>query len=104
MTPVPWVILNVATAVMVATVLAYMLARYSDDISRAERLGLGMAGAGMLLRIGPIIARNILAENSPFDDWSVTFLHVGMAVYVIGWLWRKESHEWLRARAARGVR
>lgn len=101
MSPLPWVVINVCTALVVAIVLAYMLAAYSDEISRAERLGLGITGAGMLLRIGPIVARNIMATDSPFDDWSVSFLHLGMAIYVLGWLWRKEGHDWVRAYRAR---
>lgn len=92
--PFFWVVANTAGAIIVATVLAYMLHAYADEICLAERIGLGAAGAAMLLRIGPIIGRNVMAETSPFDDWSVTFLHIGMAVYALGWLWRKEGHAW----------
>lgn len=89
--PLPWVIFNVATAVIVAMTIVFMIARFGDEISKPERIGLCIVGAGMLLRIGPLIARNVLSQNSPFDDWSSSLMQIGMTAYILGWLWRKEG-------------
>lgn len=88
-----WTIVNVATALLVSGIVVYMLNAYHDRFVIHERVGLVMVAAAMLLRIGPILGKNILKVESPFDDWSVSFLHVGIAVLAISLLWRMERRE-----------
>lgn len=88
-----WTIVNVATALLVSGIVVYMLNAYHERFVIYERVALVMIAAGMLLRIGPILGKNILKVESPFDDWSVSFLHLGIAGLFICMLWRMERRE-----------
>lgn len=95
MTAFPWVFLNVASALFSATVIVIMFGRYREDLSPIERAGWTMTAAGLVLRCGPIIGTKMLDTTSPFDDWSVTVLHVGLALAAIGWLRRRGTRSFL---------
>lgn len=89
---IAWVIINTLSSLIVAMIVAYKLGAYPDQFTLGERVGMGMIATGMILRIGPIIGKNLWDSSSPFDDWSVTFLHVGLAVYFIARLLRVHRH------------
>jgi hypothetical protein len=77
-----WLIVNVASSVVVACIVAYKLGAYPDRFSLGEKIGMGLISTGMLLRIGPMLGKS-LDVASPYDDWSVSLLHVGLAVYFV---------------------
>lgn len=91
-----WVVINIVTALIAAVIIVYMLGRYGHELTSTETAGWYMSATGLVLRIGPIIGSKVLFATSPFDDWSVSLLHVGLAVAAAGWLWRKDAHRWLR--------
>lgn len=84
-----WIIINVVTSVLVAMIVVFKITAFHDHFTLAERVGMGMIGAAVLMRCGPIIATKLLASPSPFDDWSTTLLNVGLAVYFIARLLRR---------------
>lgn len=84
-------IINAVTAVAVSMALVYMFCAYHERFNWAERLGLSITASGMLLRVGPILGKNILKVVSPYDDWSPTFLHIGVAIFVFGRLAHMEN-------------
>ena len=86
-----WTILNIATALIVSAIVVYMLFAYHDRFSLYVRLAMGMVASGMILRIGPLLGKNLLNVESPFDNWSTTFLHVGVAALFICWFWDIEK-------------
>ncbi|MGI4744951.1 MAG: hypothetical protein ACRYGI_11650 [Janthinobacterium lividum] len=90
-----WTIINTATAIIASIVAAYMLGAYPEKFNIFERVGMGAASAGMILRIGPIVGR-ATCQKSPFDDWSVTLLQVGFACYLMG---RLHRHSWANFKA-----
>lgn len=90
-----WVIINVVSAVLVAMIVAYKLGAYPHQFTLGEQVGMGLIAAGMLMRIGPIVGKNLIGQNSPFDDWSVLLLHVGLAIYFIARIVRVHRH-WYR--------
>jgi len=87
-----WVIVNVASSLVVAMIVAFKMGAYADMYNRGEKIGMGLIVAGMLLRIGPILGKNLLFLQSPFDDWSTLLLHVGLAIYFIARLCRVHGH------------
>lgn len=89
-----WVVINIVSAVIVAMIVAYKLGGYADSFNLGERLGMGLIATGMLLRVGPIISRNLWDMRSPFDDWSTLVLHVGLAIYFVARLVRVHRHWW----------
>lgn len=95
-----WVVINVVSAVLVAAIVAYKLCGYSDLFTLGERIGMGAIAAGLLLRIGPIVGKNLFDDATPFDDWSVLLLHVGLAVYFGARWWRVHRH-WSRNEQAK---
>lgn len=86
-----WWIVNITTAALVAMIVAYKMGAYPEQFLLGERIGMGMIATGMVLRIGPILGKNFMFA-SPFDDWSVTMLHVGLAVYFVSRLYRVHRH------------
>ncbi|GEM_PF-3801560 len=88
-----WTIVNIATALLVSGIVVYMLNAYHERFVIYERVALVMIASGMLLRIGPILGKNILKVDSPFDDWSTSFLHLGVAGLFVCLLWRMERRE-----------
>lgn len=87
-----WTILNVLSAIVVASIVAFKLGAYPEYFTLGERLGMGAIAAGMLMRIAPIVGKNLLGTASPFDDWSVLLLHTGLATYFIARLLRVHRH------------
>lgn len=99
-----WTIINVASALIAAMIVAYKVGGYPDSFNHGERLGMCLIGAGCLMRIGPIVGKNLLLAKSPFDDWSVTLLHVGLAIYFGARLWRVHRHWYANEMAKRQAR
>ena len=95
-----WVLLNIASAVIVSMIVVFKLTAYGDDFILGEKIGMGTIAAGMLMRVGPILGKNLLFEQTPFDDWSTTLLHVGLTVYFIARMYRVHRH-WIVNHAAR---
>lgn len=88
-----WTIVNVVTALLVSGIVVYMLNAYHERFSIYERVALVMIASGMVMRIAPILGKNILKVESPFDDWSTSFLHLGVAGLFVCLLWRMERRE-----------
>ncbi|MEA3044583.1 MAG: hypothetical protein QOH47_2421 [Sphingomonadales bacterium] len=92
-----WPIINMASGLLAATILAYMLARKPERFTVVERVGMGAVGAGCILTIGPIMS----VAPTPFEDWSGTLLRLGCAVYFVGRMSRHRFNNWLAVRQAR---
>lgn len=71
----PWVAMNIASTLLAAFFTAVIPAAYHDALSRIERATLVLLSAALVLRIGPMIAKNVLEATSPYDNWSVAMLH-----------------------------
>ena len=71
-----WLIVYLLTALPVCCLMVYALLAYSERMTFIERGVIGMIAATMLLRLGPIIGKNIMRDTSPFDDWSISLLNV----------------------------
>jgi len=97
-----WTIINIATAVIVSMIVVFKLKAYGDEFNLGEKYGMGMIAAGMLMRIGPILGKNVLYVDTPFDDWSVSLLHVGLATYFIARLYRVHKH-WINNHRAKNA-
>lgn len=93
-----WTIINISTAMLVAAIVVYQLTAYHEQFGLFQRAAMGMIAAGMLLRIGPILGKNVLDETSPFDDWSVSLLHIGVALWFLCRLYELERGNvpWLK--------
>lgn len=87
-----WVTANILIALAFSLVAVYMLRTYFEDMTPQERAAIGMTAAGQLMRCGPIFSRNILGENSPFDDWSTLLVGVGLVVAAFCVIRRIEAH------------
>lgn len=85
----------------VALVLVIKLVAYPEQFRFVERLGMGMVGGSMILRIGPILAS---PETTPFSDWSTTVLQVGILFMVYGRLVRLRRHAKANERAVDAAR
>lgn len=99
-----WASINIASAIVVSMIVAYKLGAYPDHFNLGERVGMGLTASGMLMRIGPILGHGVFGERSPFDDWSVTVLHVGLAVYFSARIYRVHKHWLNNERAKRAAR
>ena len=99
-----WTIINVLSSIIVAMIVTFKLLAYPDQFNLGERAGMGMVAGGMLMRIGPILSKGFLSERTPFDDWSVTLLHVGLATYFIARILRVHRHWINNERAKRAAR
>ena len=97
---IAWTVINIASAVIVAMIVTYKLVAYPDQFTLGERVGMGMTAAGMLMRVGPILGHVTFAERTPFDDWSVTLLHLGLAIYFVARLARIHRH-WINNERAK---
>lgn len=78
----------------------FLVTHLRHMLNFAERLGLGMVGAGSFLTIAVIWER----QNSPFDGWAVTLLTYGALLFFCGFGWRKVRHDRANHDAARMAR
>lgn len=92
-----WAILNTLFGAVAAAIAAYEMAWLADKFTPAERYGMGLIGAGMILTIAPIL----WDTPTPFEDWSGALIRVGFAVYSIGRITRHRYSNWAQKRAAR---
>jgi hypothetical protein len=99
-----WTTINILSSIIVAMIVTFKLLAYPDQFNLGERVGMGMTAGGMLMRIGPILGHGIFSERTPFDDWSVTLLHVGLAVYFMARLARIHRHWIANQRAKQAAR
>lgn len=81
--------LKVLLALVIFSIIAYKLGCRADSFTWIERAGMGFIGAGSMMLIAPITLK-----PSPFDDWAMTLLLFGNALYFVGRLTR----HWLRNR------
>lgn len=87
-----WVVVNVLSALIVSAIVAYKVGGYHDHFNKGETWGMVLIASGMLLRIGPIVAKQLNYPRSPFDDWSVLLLHIGLAIYFMARIVRVHRH------------
>ena len=95
-----WAFINITTGIVVAVIIVFKLAGYNDTFNWGERIG--MLGIAMfsVLRVGPILGRRVLEADTPFDDWTVTALHLSIAVYFVARMYRLHRH-WIRNERAK---
>lgn len=101
---IAWTVINVLSSIVVAMIVTFKLLGYADQFNLGERLGMGMIAGGMLMRIGPILGHAAFREQTPFDDWSVTLLHLGLATYFVARMMRIHRHWIANERAKRQAR
>lgn len=92
-----WALINAVSGALAAAIVAYELAWLANKFTPAERVGMGLVGAGMILTIGPILS----VAPTPYEDWSGTLIRIGIAVYSIGRLTRHRYNNWAQRRQAR---
>ena len=92
-----WPILNMISGLIVAAIVAYKLAFKGASFTLTERLGMGLAGAGCILTIGPIM----YVEPTPYEDWGGTLLRVGCAIYFVGRMLKHYHNNQAAIRQAR---
>ncbi len=90
-----WAAINIVSGLVVATIIVVKLAGYYDTFNWGERIGMAGIATMMVLRIGPILGRNVLLGDSPFDDWPVAGLHISLALYFVARMVRLHRH-WIR--------
>jgi hypothetical protein len=101
-----WAFINIATSVIVALIVAYKLIFMSMKLRLAERVGLGLLGAGMVLNIAPIIGTGTpfnMITDTPFDDWGSTLLRIGLMLYLYGRISRVWKHDAAQMPHAAGL-
>lgn len=75
-----WPLFNTITAIGAAMALVYMLLAYEDRFRSLERIALVGAASSMVLRVGPILGKDVLRGDSPFDYWSVSLLQLSFLI------------------------
>lgn len=90
-----WAAINIATGVCVAGIIIYLLAGYGDTYNKGEWIGKFGIATFSILRIGPILGRRVLETDTPFDDWTVTGLHISLVIYFVSRAVRVQKH-WVR--------
>ncbi len=94
-----WAVINILTALIVATICVFKLSGYYDTFNWGERIGMAGIATMMVLRVGPILGRSAVPGPSPFDDGSIAGLHISLAIFFVARLVRLHRH-WLRNRQA----
>lgn len=92
----PFIVINSACSIIVAAIVTYKLATMSERLTLAERIGLGLMGAGMILNIAPIMRDGTpfsYLGDTPFDDWGSTILRIGIMSYLFGRISRVWTHD-----------
>lgn len=85
-------LLHLASAIFgvtVAALLVVKLTMFPEQFKRIERIGMGLVGGTMILRIGPIVSS---PETTPFSDWSTTLMTFGLVLMHWGRLARLIRH------------
>jgi len=88
-----WTSLNIVSGLLASAGIIYMLTAYEERFGWFERAMLAMISAAMVLRIAPILGRNIFDTETPFDLWSTSLLHIGLAGYVMCKIWKLEGRK-----------
>ncbi len=89
-------LLNAVGGVCVAGVLVVMLVKFPDQFRKVERIGMGLLGGTLILRIGPVMS---YPETTPFSDWSPALMIVGLFMMNAGRLKRLIRHDRANQRA-----
>jgi hypothetical protein len=83
-----WSFANIALSAVVFAILFFKLMAHFDQFNSAERIGMGLLGAAMIMNIGPLLMIHggpfHCHEATPFDDWGSTMLRLGCAIYFVG--------------------
>lgn len=95
---VTWDTLKVVAIVLLVGALLYKLVVKIDAFTPMERWGMGLIAAGAIMVIGPITFK-----PSPFDDWAMTLMLIGNAIYFIGREFRHRYANWEATRRARQI-
>lgn len=90
-------ILNVLGRVILTAVVVLKLGMFREMANAAERVGLGMMGAGSFLTI-PVI---LFKDDNPFEGWSISLLTYGAVLFLAGRTWRDSKHARMNMLARR---
>lgn len=82
-------VVSAVLSFVVAAILAWKLILFHEQFRFYERLGMGMVGGAMILRIGPIV---LTPEQTPFNDWGTTVMTAGLVLMLGGRLVRLIRH------------
>lgn len=88
-----WTIVNIVMGLISSAGIVYMLHAYDERFGWIERFTMTLIAAGMVLRIAPILGRNVFETDTPFDVWSTSLLHIGVAGYVAVKIYKLERGE-----------
>lgn len=92
-----WPIVNSVCGLIAAATIGYLLAFPPVSFTLWERIGLGLAGAAMILTVGPILS----PAPTPYEDWSTAMLRIGIEIFLVFNLLR---HRLANAAARRQAR
>jgi hypothetical protein len=79
--------INTLLSITVIMIMLYELTQSRDAFNQCERIGLGLIGGGVLMRITVW-----WSKDSPFDGWAAAVTLVGMILYFGGRSWRNHIH------------
>jgi multisubunit Na+/H+ antiporter MnhG subunit len=74
---------------LVSLLLVFKLVMFPDQFNRVERIGMGLVGGTMILRVGPLMSS---PETNPFSNWSTFVMTVGLVMMHWGRLARLIRH------------
>jgi divalent metal cation (Fe/Co/Zn/Cd) transporter len=89
-------IISAVCGLAVSVIMVWKLTQFPDSFSFTERLGMGMVGGGMILRLGPILSK---PYSTPFDDWATSVMQIGVLLMTWGRLARLIRHARSNTRA-----
>lgn len=75
-----WTLSSLVSFVLIGALVGIKLAVWHRRFSWAERLGLGLIGAGSIMTIGPLLTPG----GSPFVDWAPLLRNVGLILLFTG--------------------
>ncbi len=75
-----WMAINASMSAILVAIVGAKLVLWHDHYNAAERIGMGLLGAGCLMTVAPIL----WPYQSPFQDWAGSLFRFGCAVYFIG--------------------
>lgn len=87
-----WAAINSFASLCVVILASYLLGAHGHRFNWLERVGTGLAGAGSIMTIGPILTKSAIIGISPYDDWSGCLLRFGLAVFLTGVVARLEGY------------
>lgn len=92
-----WMILNAVLSLIAGGFIAYELLVLPQGFSAWERTGVGLIGAGCVMRVAPIL----WPQDTPFDNWAGSLLLFGLMIFFIA---RRRKHYQANVAAKRQAR